>query len=85
MFKENGNLSPKIKGDERAEKRRKEKFDPTGGGFSAQAKRAEVNRGYEGVPKVLKPKVRVHLPGEKEKYLEEQEKRKKQQKNKKKK
>ncbi|MBI2645389.1 hypothetical protein HYW94_04430 [Candidatus Uhrbacteria bacterium] len=83
MMKENGDSIPKTKGDERAKRRRKDQFEPTGGGFSAQAKRAEVNRQYEGVPEVLRPKVRVHLPGEKEKYLEREEQKKQDKKKKK--
>lgn len=43
----------------REEKERKEKFGPQGGGFAAQAKRSQVNRGYAGLPKVLKPRIRT--------------------------
>jgi len=75
MFKENGDFISKTKSDKRAEKRRKDQSEPTGGGFSAQAKRAEVNKQYEGTPKVLKPKVRVYLPGEKEKFEQEEKKK----------
>jgi hypothetical protein len=64
MYKENGDFIPNTKADKRAEERRKKKHEPTGGGFSAQAKRAEINKRYEGVPKALKPKVRVRVMGE---------------------
>ena len=52
-------LSQRIKGVIRAEKKRKEKRAPKGGGFAAQAKRMAVNRGYEGLPKKLKAQPKV--------------------------
>ena len=50
---------PKLtRAQRREEKLKKEKYGPKGGGFAAQAKRAQVNRGYEGLPKVLKPRIK---------------------------
>lgn len=43
----------------REAKLKKEKYGPQGGGFAAQAKRTQVNRGYAGLPKALKPKIRT--------------------------
>ncbi|MBI4239483.1 hypothetical protein HY620_00650 [Candidatus Uhrbacteria bacterium] len=52
-------LSQRIKGVIRAEKKRKEKFAPKGGGFAAQAKRTQVNKSYQGIPKKLKAKPKI--------------------------
>jgi hypothetical protein len=53
------NNHKKTKAEKRESKREKAKFSPTGGSFGAQAKRARVSRGYAGLPKALKPKVRI--------------------------
>ncbi len=53
------NNHKKTKAEKREEKRQKAKSAPTGGSFGGQAKRARVSRGYAGVPKALKPKVRI--------------------------
>lgn len=53
---------PRIKGQRREERQRKEKDAPTGGGFAAMAHRAVVNKGYQGLPRALKPKITIRLP-----------------------
>jgi hypothetical protein len=57
-------VNPDTKAQKRAEKRRKEKEGPIGGGWTAQAQRAQVNKGYAGLPKALKPKVNIRMPRE---------------------
>lgn len=53
------NRMPKLtRAQRREEKLKKEIYGPKGGGFAAQAKRTQVNRGYVGLPKALKPKIR---------------------------
>ncbi len=52
---------PETKGDKRAKKREKEQVGPTGGSWAAQAKRAQVNKNYEGMPPSLLPEIRVSV------------------------
>jgi len=47
-----------LRSEKREEKKRKKRYGPQGAGFAAQAKRATVNKGYAGVPKALKPRVK---------------------------
>lgn len=51
----------KIKGEVRAERQRKDRFAPKGGGFGAAAARAKVNRNYQGVPKEELGKIHVKI------------------------
>ena len=51
-------MPKKTRAERREENVEKKRYGPKGGGFAAQAKRAQVNRGYEGLPKALKPRIR---------------------------
>lgn len=51
----------KIKALRREQKRRKIRYGATGGSFGAQAKRARVSRGYEGLPRALRPRIKLKL------------------------
>ena len=53
------NFEPETKGEKRAKKRAKEQVGPTGGSWAAQAKRAQVNKNYEGTPLSLLPEIRI--------------------------
>ncbi len=50
---------PETKAEKRAKKLAKEKMGPTGGSWAAQAKRAQVNKNYEGMPPSLLPQIRI--------------------------
>ena len=51
-------MPKKTRAERREENVEKERYGPKGGGFAVQAKRAQVNRGYEGLPKALKSRIR---------------------------
>ncbi len=53
------NFEPETKGEKRAKKRTKEQTGPTGGSWAAQAKRAQVNKNYEGMSPSLLPEIRI--------------------------
>lgn len=50
-----------IKNERRATKREKERYGRAGGSWAGQAKRARVNRNYEGLPPSLMQEVKVRI------------------------
>lgn len=60
----NGNENDDIKeakSEKRATKREKERYGRAGGSWAGQAKRARVNRNYEGLPPSLMQEVKVRI------------------------
>lgn len=55
------NFHRETKAEKRASKREKEKYGPSGGSWAAQAKRAQVNKNYEGMPPSLLPEIRIRV------------------------
>ncbi|MEK7648583.1 MAG: hypothetical protein AAB400_01560 [Patescibacteria group bacterium] len=54
-------FNPDTKGEKREKMRKKEQQGPTGGSWAAQAKRAQVNKNYEGMPPSLLPEIRIRV------------------------
>lgn len=49
----------KTKGERRTKKQKKRQTSPTGGSWAGQAKRAQVNKNYQGLPPSLLPEIRI--------------------------
>lgn len=60
-MKNHDQFNKEIKAEKRAQKREKEKYGPTGGSWAGQAKRALVNKNYEGMPPSLLPEICVSV------------------------
>lgn len=60
-MKKPDNHSWETKSEKRTAKREKERYGPTGGSWAGQAKRAQVNKNYEGVPPSMLPEVHVRI------------------------
>ena len=60
-MKKPDDFNSETKGEKRTQKREKEKYGPSGGSWAAQAKRAQVNKNYEGMPPSLLPEIRIRV------------------------
>lgn len=60
-MKNRDRFDKETKAQKRAQKREKKKYGPTGGSWAGQAKRAQVNKNYEGIPPLLLPEIRIRV------------------------